>query len=41
MKSVGASFNCQNFAVVASIENGAVIWVPHKIFRALTALVVA
>jgi hypothetical protein len=41
MKSIGASFNRENFAMIASIENTAVVGVPHEILSTLTALVKA
>jgi hypothetical protein len=41
MKSIGASFNRQNFAMVASVENTAVVGIPHEVLCTLTALVEA
>lgn len=41
MKPVSASFNCKNFAVIASIEHATVVGVPHEVLGALAALVKA
>lgn len=41
MKSIGTSFDGENFSVVASVENTAIFGVSHEILCALTALVEA
>lgn len=41
MKSIGASFNCENFAVVTSVENTAAVGISHEVLSTLTALIEA